>query len=215
MFFFTLTGLFEMRLTSPPHVCSALVFLFSSGVCAATSAVGTSRLSRSPSLSGPEAPKRTERAAAAWTAPRLFQRRRVAPRPHPHPAKWTKRKRREKSRVDVSAFSEPLTDEFTESESKPFGYVSNSHSRYRIRLSADFLHLKTYFQGVAYSCFPPCQTARTVFSANCKVTVRKRVRAAGMSVFGQRGRREKKEKSLRSFSFPNDVHTETMGRRSD
>ena len=196
---------------------SCLSCFFSSGVCAATSAVGTSRPSRSPSQSGPETPNRTERAPAAGIAPRPLQRRRVTLRPRPHPTKWTKGKWA-RCRVDVSACSEPLTGEFTESESKSFGYVSNSHSRYRISISAEFLHFKTYFQVVRYSCFPPRSHScfsQTIYCILCKLQSGCKEESACSLHECVRAKRGGEKKSLRSFSFPNDVHTETMGRRSD
>lgn len=45
----------------------------------------------------------------------------------------------------------------------------------------------------------------------CKLMIRKRMHAACMSVF----RLSEEKKSLKSLSFLNDAHTETMGRRSD
>lgn len=70
------------------NVCTRGVF---SGVCAATSAVVTGRLSRAPSQSGPEASTRTEQAWPAGIGLRP-QQRQVKLHRRPHPVKWTKGK---------------------------------------------------------------------------------------------------------------------------
>lgn len=52
-------------------------------------------------------------------------------------------------------------------------------------------------------------SVRVYIFTSCKLIMMKRAHAAQMSVQAQRGKKEK------SLAFHNDVHTETMGRRSD
>ena len=104
-----------------PNVCTCGdVF---SGVCRATSAVVTGRLSRAPSHSGPGAPRKTERGRAAGIGRRPLRQRQVTLHLWPHPVKWTRGKWLF-WRVDVSAFSKPLTQGVyrIEGQSKSFRY---------------------------------------------------------------------------------------------
>lgn len=137
----------------------------SSGVCPATSAVVTGRLSKPPSQSRPEAPRRRrERVQTAGIATRPPHRDRVNLRQRPHPVKWTKEKWMWR-RVDFSPFSEPQTEGVSRMwcESKSSGYflsltaiqeITSVHQRIIYEIS----HFKTYSEGVKYSCFPLCQT---------------------------------------------------------
>lgn len=180
-----------------------------SGVYGASSAVSTGGPSRPPSQSSPGARRRTMtetgRATGMGARP-LQQQQQVTLHQQPRSAKC----RRGKWmcwKEDVSAFSE----QFTQNRWESFLWVldvSNSHSRYVI--SIPMWHL--WWCQTFLLSFLLIQWIYSIHTC-CKLIIRKRMCAACMSVFSSDTEREKN--CLKSLSFLNDAHTETMGRRSD